>query len=125
MVCHPDGYIMGPYTYMEWLNYAYDLFDFCHEVAEKKKCPDWSRVFFRHNDDFVGGHFRYFYPIALIMINNMQGLANKHGAANDACRGVDLFETLDQKEFNRSDVLRKKGLMVTCPLPHYEYVMDI
>ena len=125
MVLHPLGFVMGPFTYLEWLNYSYELFDFCHEVASKKCKPDWSRVFFRHNDDFVGGHFRYFYPITLIMINQLQGLANKHGAANDCSRGVDLFETLDQKELNMSDVLRKKGHMITCPWPHFEYLTDI
>ena len=122
---HPDGFVMGPHTYDEWLTYAFDLFDYCHEVAAGTKAPDWSRVFFRHNDDFVGGHFKYFYPLTLIMINNLQGLANKHGAANDCTRGVDLYETLQPKDLNLSDVLRKKGHMVTCPVPHFEFVTEI
>ena len=125
MVMHPLGFVMGPHTYKEWLTYSYDLFDLCHEVASGQKDPDWSEVFFRHNDDFVGGHFKYFYPITLIMINNLQGLANKHGAANDASRGVDLYETLQPKDFNQNDILRSKGHMVTCPMPHYEYLKDI
>ena len=125
MVIHPLGFVMGPHTYSEWLTYTFDLFDLCHEVAEGKIEPDWSFVYFRHNDDFIGGHFKYFYPLTLIMISQMQGLANKHGAANDASRGVDLFETLQPKDLNLSDVIRKKGHMVTCPLPHFENLKDI
>ena len=125
MVIHPDGFIMGPYTYKEWLSYCFDLFDYCHEVAAAQKPPDWNIVFFRHNDDFVGGHFRYFYPITLIMIHNLEGLANKHGAANDASRGVDLFETLQPKDLDLSDVLRRQGHMVTCPMPHLEFLQDV
>ena len=124
-VSHPLGFIMGPHTYKEWLTYCFDLFDLCHEVAEGKKQPLWSEVFFRHNDDFCGGHFKYFYPLSIIMINAMSGLENKHGAANDATRGVDLFETLQPKALNLSDVLRKQGHMITCPLPHFEFVQDI
>ena len=125
MVIHPLGFAMGPYTYMEWLTYAYDLFDYCHLVADKKELPDWSRVFFRHNDDFVGGNFKYFYPLTLIMINQIQGLANQHGAANDASRGVDLYETLEPKDLNLSDKFKNKGHMVTCPVPHFEFLRDI
>ena len=125
MVVHPLGFIMGPYTYMEWLTYAFDLFDYCHLVADRKENPDWSQVFFRHNDDFVGGNFKYFYPLTLIMINQMQGLANQHGAANDASRGVDLYETLEPKDLNPSDKFKNKGHMITCPLPHYEFLRDI
>ena len=88
LVMHPLGFIMGPYTYQEWLAYAFELFDFCHEVAAGQQKPDWSRVYFRHNDDFIGGHFKYFYPLTMIMIHYTTGLANKHGAANDCSRGV-------------------------------------
>ena len=125
MVLHPSGFIMGPHTYKEWLSYAFDLFDYCHEVAERKISPDWSRVFFRHNDDFIGGHFKYFYPLTLIMINGLSGSANKHGAANDCSRGVDLYETLQPKDLNLNDTLRKKGHMITVPVPHVEYVSEI
>ena len=125
MVLHPLGFVMGPHTYSEWLSYAFELFDYCHEVAAKEKPPDWSRVYFRHNDDFVGGHFKYFYPLTIIMINSLSGDANRHGAANDCTRGVDLYETLQPKSLDLSDVLRKKGHMVTFPVPHNEYLRDI
>ena len=125
LVMHPDGYLMGPHTYKEWLTYAFDLFDHCHDVAAKKQSPDWSHVYFRHNDDFVGGHFKYFYPLTIIMINSLNGDANRHGAANDCTRGVDLFETLQPKDLDLSDVLRKKGHMITCPAPHFEYLKDV
>ena len=55
----------------------------------------------------------------------MQGVANQHGAANDASRGVDLYETLEPKDFNENDIFKGKGHMVTAPLPHYEYLSDI
>ena len=125
IVMHPLGFCMGPYLYKDWLTYCYDLFDLCHEVAAGRQKPDWSQVFFRHNEDFVGGHFKYYYPITIIMIHNTFGLANKHGAANDCTRGVDLYETLQPKDLNLSDVLRKQGHMITFPAPHYEYLTEI
>ena len=125
LVMHPDGYIMGPYTYDEWLAYCFELFDFVHDIAVKQLKPDWTKVYFRCNDDFVGGNFKYFYPITLIMISKMHGLPNKHGAAMDASRGVDLYETLQPKDLNLSDVLRNKGHMITFPVPHYEYLNEI
>ena len=93
------GRIEGPFLYSEWLEYSYFLFDLCHDIMDNKKNPDWSLLFFRHENDFYGGVYADFYQIAFLMIHKLEGLANKHGASNDFHRGVDLYETLVRSYF--------------------------
>ena len=119
------GRIEGPYQYKEWLEYSYFLFDYCHDVMDGVCLPDWSKLFFRKEDDFYGGVYADFYQIAFLMIHKLEGLANKHGASNDFHRGVDLYETLQHKSSEVTNEFRKKGEMYTIPRPHFEFVKDI
>ena len=119
------GRIEGPYLYAEWLEYGFKLFDLCHDIADGKVAPDWSKIYFRHEDDFYGGIYADFYPVAFLMIHKLDGLANKHGASLDFTRGVDLYETLQHKDSNILNEFRKKGEMYTIPRPHLEYLEDI
>ena len=88
---------MGPFLHKEWLKYGFELFDLCHEWAYERLPLDWSKVYFRHKDDFIGRTFNLFYPIAFLMTPQLEGIEIKHGVANDGSRGVDLFETLLNK----------------------------
>ena len=119
------GRIEGPYLYSEWLEYSYFLFDLCHDIMDNKKQPDWSVLFFRHENDFYGGIYADFYQIAFLMIHKLEGLANKHGASNDFHRGVDLYETLQHKSTSMLNEFRKKGEMYTIPRPHVEFCKNI
>ena len=119
------GRIEGPFLYKEWLKYSYFLFDYCHDIMAGVKHPDWSKLYFRKEDDFYGGAYADFYQIAFLMIHKLEGLANKHGASNDFHRGVDLYETLQHKSMLVPNEFRKKGEMFTVPRPHKEFVKQI
>ena len=119
------GRIEGPFLYTEWLEYSYFLFDLCHDIMDNKKQPDWSLLYFRHENDFYGGIYADFYQIAFLMIHKLEGLANKHGASNDFHRGVDLYETLQHKSTGMLNEFRKKGEMYTIPRPHREFCSQI
>ena len=120
-----SGNIKGPYLYTEWLEYSFKLFDLCHDVADNIVKPDWSDLYFRHEDDFYGGIYADFYPVTFLMIHKLDGLANQHGATHDFTRGVDLYETLQHKDISILNQFRKKGEMYTIPRPHFEYLEDV
>ena len=61
MVLDEKGVVQGPFTHGEWLEYSFWLFDWCHDLAQDKTGLDWSKVYFRHKDDFIGGNFNLFY----------------------------------------------------------------
>ena len=125
MVLHPDGYVMGPYLYSEWLASGFELFDTCHEIINGEKDPDWSKLFFRHEDDFYGGIYSSFYEIFLLMIHKMESIEAKHGVTNDLTRGVNLYETIKAKEFNKPNTFRGKGEMYLIPKVHKEFATEI
>ena len=116
---------MGPFLHSEWLKYGFELFDLCHEWAYERLPLDWSKVYFRHKDDFIGRTFNLFYPIAFLMTPQLEGIEIKHGVANDGSRGVDLFETLLNKNIDDGTVLRNKGQMHTVPRPYTEFLTQI
>ena len=125
MVLHPKGYVMGPYTYDEWLASGFELFDNCHEIINGEKDPDWSKLYFRHEDDFYGAIYSHFYPIFFLMIHKMGSLEAQHGVTNDLTRGVNLFETLKPKTFSKKNVFRNKGEMYLKPQIHHEFLTQI
>ena len=125
MVLHKDGYVMGPYTYDEWLASGFELFDTCHEIINGEKDPDWSKLYFRHEDDFYGAIYSHFYPIFFLMIHKMGSLEAKHGVSNDLTRGVNLYETLKPRTFSKSNIFRNKGEMYLKPQPHTEFLTQI
>ena len=125
MVINRQGIVQGPFLHSEWLEYCFYLFDLCHDWAEGKENLDWSKVYFRHESDFIGRTFNLFYPIAFLMTPKLVGLEIKHGVANDGGRGVDLFETLLPKDLDNNSVFRGKGQMHTIPRPYYEYLNEV
>ena len=124
-VSHPNGFIVGPHTYHEWLEYGFDTFDYVHDIMSKSAEPDWSKLFFRKEDDFYGAVYSHFYPIFFLMIPQMAGLDSKHGVTNDLVHGVDLYETLTEQEFHKYKQFRGKGTMYTVPKIHRHYCNDI
>ena len=124
-VLHPDGYVMGPYLYDEWLASGFEIFDRCHEIINSDRDPDWSTLYFRNEADFYGAIYSHFYPIFLLMIHKMASLEAQHGVSNDLTRGVDLYQTLRAREFTKSNVFRNKGEMYLKPQPHEEFITEI
>ena len=125
MVLHPQGYVMGPYLYDEWLASGFEWFDDCHDIIKGLKDPDWSKLFFRKEDDFYGGIYSHFYPLFFLMIHKMESLEAKHGVTNDMTRGVNLFETLRAKDFEKSNVFRNKGEMYLKAQIHSEFATQV
>ena len=125
MVIDRNGIVQGPFLHSEWLTYCFSLFDQCHRWADGSDNLDWSKVYFRHKDDFIGRTFNLFYPIAFLMTPKLVGLEIKHGVANDGGRGVDLFETLLPKDIDNNTPFRGKGQMHTIPQPYYQFLSDV
>ena len=117
-VSHPDGHIMGPFQYQEWLKYGFDIFDKVHRIMANEEPPAWADLYFRKEADFYGAIYSHFYPISMLMVPLMDGLECKHGVTNDLVVGVDLYETLTPQDFNKYKTFRNKGKMFVVPRIH-------
>ena len=115
-----QGRLRGPYTYDAWLRYGFWALDNFHETGPGKKNMFWHQLYFRNENDYYSGIYNHFYPIHFLMIPKLNGLEEKHLAANNVSRGFDVYHNikpLDQKEAVR---IRNSGEMFTTPAPHYE-----
>ena len=120
-----SGHIEGPYLYSEWVAYGWKLFDLIHDVLDGVVVPDWSMIYFRHEDDFYAGIYSHFYQFFQILICQLEGTEVKHGASNDVSRGANLYETLLPKDLSNHKSMQGKGEMHTVPRIHKEFAEDI
>ena len=125
MVLDRNGVVQGPYLHSEWLEYCFRLFDLCHDWADGSEILDWSKLYFRHEEDFIGRTFNFFYPVTFLIVPKLIGLEIKHGVANDGGRGADLFETLLPKDITNEKVFRGQGQMHTVPRPYFQYLHEV
>ena len=71
MVLNRKGQIMGPYSYIQWLEYSYLLVDKFHELLKNENAFSWADLFFRDERDFYSGSYGHFSPISLLFARKL------------------------------------------------------
>ena len=119
-VMDQQGRLRGPYTYQSWLKYGFWALDMFHDTGKDKASCFWHQVYFRNEQDYYGGSYNHFYPLHVIMIRKMEGLEEKHLAANNVSRGYDVYHNIQPIDQEEAVKIRNAGSLFTTPEPHVE-----
>ena len=119
-VMDKNGVLRGPYTYKSWLKYGFWALDRFHDAGDSKTKVYWHQLYFRNEIDYYGGSYNHFYPLHVIMIRKMEGLEEKHLAANNVSRGFDIYHNIQPIDQDEAVKIRNAGRLFTTPEPHFE-----
>ena len=125
LVMSQDGIIQGPYTFKEWKLYAWQCWDWFHDIVEGRSTFDWSnkstwwaKVYFRDMSQFVAGNYNYYSDIHLLMIRKIIDEDSQHSCYASMHSGVDLFHNLKPMDIWEAKPFHNKGKVFNISMPY-------
>ena len=119
-----DG-IHGPYEFQEWKIYSWKLLDWFFELQNDENALiesnihlRWSKVYFRHPKDFVGGHYGLYSDIQLLLCAYFTDEYTRHRAYADVWEGSCLYENIEPVDKEDGREFRDHGKMFNFTVPH-------
>ena len=107
MVLNEKGIVMGPYTFVEWYDYSWQLLEQFHDILNGKEVPHWNDLYFRHMYDFVAGSYAFFSDISLVLCNKLQNDHVKHFSYYDMKFGLDVTNNLKLVEKHQAKKIQE------------------
>ena len=108
--------IQGPYTFHQWKVYSWSLLDWFFElkddenaVTEENLHIQWSKVYFRHPRDFVGGHYGLYSDIMMTLCAYFADDYTRHRSYADVWDGSDLYENIEPVDMDDARSFRDHG----------------
>ena len=117
--------IQGPYEFHEWKSYSWSLWDlFCelkddeNAIIEDNLHYRWSKIYFRHPKDFVGGHYSLYSDILMVLCAYFEDEYTRHRAYADVWEGSCLFENIEPVDKDEARDFRQSGKIFNFTVPH-------
>ena len=144
IVMNRQGQWMGPYTHDDWMQYAFDSYEYFWDIhndlphiCDRTKYPqsirwhppvtggiigpNWANIYVRDPKDFKAGLLGEFNPIQLLMIQHMPSETHKLLVYEDLHEGIDLNETHGPIDRAMPKRFRARGLVFTKTIQHKQH----
>ena len=142
-----QGTRMGPYTHEEWLEYAFDSWDYFWDLHHQRphvcnptfhhshkwhprvtqsgdtqsSSPVWANLYVRDPEDFKGGLLSFFNPIQLLIIGTLPSPTHQLVAYEDLHQGIDINECHGPIDKENPQKFRKRGHVFTKTVKHKQH----